>query len=97
MAGKYLPLISGSGEIISGDVTSGDVISGDATSGNAPSGDEAAHDHPQMINGWCIYTTNTEILNNKIKRTLNKIEHICMYLVVEGISIPIIMLCLSSL
>jgi hypothetical protein len=29
--------------------------------------------------------------------TINTIEHIFMYLVVEGISIPILMLCLSSL
>ena len=28
---------------------------------------------------------------------MNKIEHLVMYLVVEGISIPILMLCLSSL
>jgi hypothetical protein len=41
---------------------------------------------------------NTEISNDKIKtESINKIEHICMYLVVEGISIPILMLCLSSL
>jgi hypothetical protein len=40
---------------------------------------------------------NTEILSDKIKRTINTIEHIFMYLVVEGISIPILMLCLSSL
>ena len=40
---------------------------------------------------------NTEILSDKIKRTINTIEHIFMYLVVEGISIPKLMLFLSSL
>jgi hypothetical protein len=40
---------------------------------------------------------NTEILNDKIKRNNKKIEHIFMYLLVEGISIPVLMLCLSSL
>ena len=40
---------------------------------------------------------NTEILSDKIKRTINTIEHIFMYLVVKGISIPILTLCLSSL
>jgi hypothetical protein len=40
---------------------------------------------------------NTEILSDKIKRTINNIEHIFMYLVVEEISIPILMLCLFSL
>ena len=60
MAVNYLPLISVSGDIISGDVTSGDVISGD----------EVAHDLPQMINGWGIYTTNAEILNDEIKRNI---------------------------
>ena len=48
----------------------------------------------------CMYQAqliNTEILSDKIKRKMNKIEHIFMYLVVEGISIPILMLCLSSL
>jgi hypothetical protein len=40
---------------------------------------------------------NTEVLSDKIKRTINTIEHIFIYLVVEGISIPILMLCLSSL
>jgi hypothetical protein len=60
LAGNYLPLISGSCDIISGDVISGDVISGD----------ETPHDPPQMINRWCIYATNTEILNDKIKRNI---------------------------
>ena len=60
LAGNYLPLISVSCDIISGDVVSGDVISGD----------EPPYDPPQMINRWCIYTTNTEILNNKIKRNI---------------------------
>ena len=40
---------------------------------------------------------NTEILSDKIKRTINTIEHIFMYLVVKGISIPMLTLCLSSL
>jgi hypothetical protein len=40
---------------------------------------------------------NTEILNDKIKRTIKQIEHIFMYLLVEGISIPVLMLCLYSL
>ena len=40
---------------------------------------------------------NTEILSDKIKRTINTIEHIFMYLVVKGISIPILTLCLTSL
>jgi hypothetical protein len=65
VAGNYIPLISGSCDIISGDVISGNVISGDVISS-----DEPPHDPPQMINGWCIYTTNTEILNDKIKRNI---------------------------
>ena len=48
----------------------GDVISGSVISGDVISGDEPPHDPPQMINGWCIYTTNTEILNDKIKRNI---------------------------
>ena len=75
LAGNYLTLISGScdiisGDVISGDVISGDVISGDVISGDVISGDEPTHDPPQMINRWCIYTTNTEILNDKIKRDI---------------------------
>jgi hypothetical protein len=40
---------------LSPPVTSGDVISGDATYGYVISGDVTAP--PQMISGWCIYTT----------------------------------------
>jgi hypothetical protein len=40
---------------------------------------------------------NTEILNDKIERNNKQIEHTFMYLLVEGISIPILMLCVSSL
>ena len=58
--GNYLPFIFGfrlttSG---SGDVISGDVISGDATSGDVISGDDLPHDPPQIISGWCLYTTS---------------------------------------
>ena len=41
--------------------TSGDVISGDAISGGACPRDHFRHHHtapPQMISGWCFYTTN---------------------------------------
>ena len=47
-----------SDDVISGYVTSGDIISGDATSGDVISGDVTIPiDPPQMISGWCIYTT----------------------------------------
>ena len=43
---------------VSGDVISGDVISGDATSGDVISGDVTIPiDPPQIIDGWCFYTT----------------------------------------
>jgi hypothetical protein len=68
--GKLSPFISGfrfaissSGDVISGGATSGDVISSDATSGDVTA-------PPQMINGWCLYTTN-EPENMRVK---NKIK-----------------------
>ena len=65
--------ISSSGDVISSDVISGDVISGDATSGDVISSDATSGDvtaPPQMINGWCLYTTN-EPENMRVK---NKIK-----------------------
>jgi hypothetical protein len=58
--GKLSPLYfrfttSGSGNVISGYATSGDVISGYATSGDVTA-------PPQIINGWCLYTTNIHII-----------------------------------
>jgi hypothetical protein len=55
-----------SGDVISGDAASVDVISGDATSGDSTSGRTCARDYfrhhltapPQMISGWCFYTTH---------------------------------------
>ena len=49
----------------SGDVISGDVISGDATSGRACARDHFQYPHtspPQMISGWCFYTTGNGTL-----------------------------------
>ena len=66
-AGNYLPFISGdviSGDVTSGVATSGDVISGDATSGDVISGDVTIPiDPPQIIDGWCFYTTNHGNIN----------------------------------
>jgi hypothetical protein len=55
--------------------TSGDVIYGDATSGDVIFGRACAHDHfrnpliapPQMLSGWCFYTT--VVLHNRGSKT----------------------------
>jgi hypothetical protein len=49
------------------------------------------------IYGWLIGMPTVPQRTIESKTNMQYIEHIFMYLVVEGISIPILMLCVSSL